>query len=193
MLATAALLAFLAGLDPAWAVLKSTSLVVTDQGRVIPGATITLSRPHPRTARAPIPQQSTQTSQSGPTYQPPPAAPQPQNWVVARSDQTGRTVLQFDDREAPPGTLVDVTLYYPNGGVRELFDVPIETILAGGQLEITATAVPLTGSNAPPPGGYGPPPEQTPPPGGILPGFLPNIGIGIGAGGHGVGDRGRNP
>jgi hypothetical protein len=147
---------------------------------VIPGATISLSRPHPRATRAPIREQPTETSQyaqlpkqATPT---PPAAlqPQDQNWVVARSDQTGRAVLQFDDREAPPGTLVDVILYYPNGALRRLADVPIETILAGGVLEITGTDIP--------PGGYNAPPPQ--PQSGILPGILPNIGIGIGVGGH---------
>jgi|SRR5271169_704474 len=198
MLAIIALLGAIAGAGPAWAVLKSTSLVVTDQGRVIPGATISLSRPHPRTARALTVQQPTQTSQYGkpPVQTTPqsPAAPQPRdrNWVVGRSDQTGRAVLQFDDREAPPGTLVDVTLYYPNGGIRQLFDVPIETILAGGVLEITGAAVPPAGYNVPPPGSYGPPPEQPPPPpGGIFPGGLPNLGIGLG--GHDGGDHGRNP
>ena len=79
-------------------------------------------------------------------------------------------MLQFDDREAPPGTLVDLILYYPNGALRRLADVPIETILAGGVLEITGTDIP--------PGGYNAPPPQ--PQSGILPGSLPNIGIGIG-------------
>ena len=111
---------------------------------------------------------------------------QDQNWVVARSDQTGRAVLQFNDREAPPGTLVDVILYYPDGALRRLADVPIETILAGGVLEITGTDIPRGGYNAPPPQ----------PQSGILPGILPNIGIGIGigVGGHrGDRDHSRDP
>jgi hypothetical protein len=70
--------------------------------------------------------------------------------------------------------------------------VPIETILAGGVLEIAGTAVPPAGSSAPPPGGYGPP-DQPSPRGGILPGMLPDIGIGFGMGAHGGGDRGRKP
>src|SRR5579872_5667458 len=189
-----ALLGIIAGMTPCWAVLKSTSLVVTDQGYAIPGATIVLSRPHPRVAHAPVHQaQPTQTAQAapppvatapppGPTAPQAPAASQPAdgNWVVVRSDASGRALFQLDDRDAPPGTLVNVTLYYPNGLVRQRYDVPIETIFAGGALEISGGETP--------PAWYSPPmqPAQpSPPQGAGIFGIVPSFSVEVGGGGHG--------
>jgi hypothetical protein len=53
-------------------------------------------------------------------------------WIGGKTDAYGRLVLQFDDREAAPGTLVDITAYYPNGEMRRLIDVPVEMVLGGG-------------------------------------------------------------
>jgi hypothetical protein len=195
-----AMLGIVAGMTPCWAVLQSTALVVTDQGHAIPGATIVLSRPHPRAAHGPVHQaQPTQTSRSAPAPAPastsagpqtPPQAPAASgpaegNWAVVRSDESGRAVFRLDDRDAPPDTLVNVTLYYPNGLVRQRYDVPIETIFAGGVLEITGGATP--------PAWYSPPlqpmplqPTQPPPPEGAgVFGIVPSFGVEIGGGGHG--------
>lgn len=174
VLAAAVLLGLLGGFDPAWAVLTSSSLVITDQGRPIPAATILLSHPHPRAARAPSQKPAAPMQQY--SQQPAPASPAPAvspqpaaKWVTAQADMNGRALLQFDNQDTPPGMVVDVTVFYPNGETRQLYDIPVETILAGGRLEMSGLA-------APPAGYAGPPPPDQPPSGG----FVPNFGISIG-------------
>lgn len=136
--------------DPASAVLSSASIVLTDHGQAIPGATLTLSRPHHRRARAvaatpspsqqptqPTPQQTT-TSALVQTAPPTVEPTVDQEWVVAKSDAAGRVLLQFDDRDAMPDTDVDLIVTYQSGATVRRFNVAIETIRNGGALEITA-------------------------------------------------------
>lgn len=175
VLVIAAVLSALTSANTAWAVLTTTSVVLTDQGRAIPGATITLSRPRSRTARPTVAtpqqalqqqtiQQPSQQAFQQPGQQPsqqlsqlPSPPPVEQNWVVAKSDQTGRVLLQFDDKEAGAGTLVDITIYFPNGEMRRRLDVPIDLIRAGGAIEIADLGLgpdsqvrPAIGSTVPP-------------------------------------------
>jgi hypothetical protein len=182
ILAVAVLFGGLGCAQPSWAVL--TSVVITDQGHAIPSATISLSHPHPAGTHAagPLPQQTAQQGYQQPAQ---PAYQQPvePNWITARNDPTGRATLQIDDRQASPGSLVDITLRYPNGDTRQRFDVPIELLMAGGSIEITDTMQPQGSfyqpASPPPAYGYG-----------AVPVPVPSIGIGIGVGGWGVGHGG---
>src|ERR1051326_5190882 len=97
LIATAVVLGLVVTAGPAAVVLQSSSLVVTDQGRAIPGATLSLSRPHPRSAHMATAavRSASYTQPASQAYQP----PRQQNWLVARGDQAGRVALRFDDRD----------------------------------------------------------------------------------------------
>lgn len=185
--------------NPAWAVLKSAILTVTDQGQAIPGATLALSRPRPRVLhrKAQRTTERTRPPSTAQPYQPAEAQAQP-NWLVARTGPGGEVHLQFDDRDAPPGSLIDIVLYYPNGEMRRRLSVPIETILAGGLLEMSGPPPVPAGYDGPPPGAYYQPgpapyygPMPPPPPVETLPGALPNVGVGFEFGGRGGNFEGR--
>jgi hypothetical protein len=123
------------------------------------------------------------------------ARPLGATWISGKTDAYGRLILQFDDRQAAAGTLVDITAYYPNGEVRRLFDVPVERAFSGGAIDFasapSATATGAPGYPPPGPAAYGyPPPQSAPEVGvGILPGIVSGFGVSIGGGGRG--DYGR--
>jgi hypothetical protein len=158
---------------PAWAVLKSTSLLVTDLGQGVPGATITLSKPRPRRVQAkPKPQlqqqqqqqqQATGIDQNGP---PPPAGEGPPSgqgqppkqagqdggsgaWIVVKTDPTSRVRLRYDDRDTPPGTVVDITITFINGETLRRKNVPIEQIIHSATLEIEPAGAATDGATSP--------------------------------------------
>jgi outer membrane immunogenic protein len=90
----------------AWAVLKESTVTVTDNGKPIPGATIKLT--------------STQT-------------PAPK--AAKKTNQNGKVTLRYDDRKINRGAVVHVTVQTQKGRVLER-DVSIDLLIAGGTIEL---------------------------------------------------------
>lgn len=110
------------------AVVKQTEVTITDGGTPVGGATVTLSVPKP----------------------PPRAAAQPKRRPTATpTDAQGKTTVTYDDEDARPGWLVDITVHR-GGRSWTLRGVQMTSLAAGRSLDISrATPQPAPAGGLP--------------------------------------------
>lgn len=127
--------------DAAWAIAQETTVTITESGKPLPGAmvSLTVKSSEPRS----VPQRAqARTAPSRVQSRPQPARAEPRTAprIVQRSrirtDERSRVTFRYDDATVPPDALVDITVSTPDGRSRTRRDVPLALLVAGGEIDI---------------------------------------------------------
>jgi hypothetical protein len=115
----------------ALAIYQETTVTVTDQGKPVPGQTVTLTETEKPPQRDP---------------QQPKPKPHIKRVVKLKTNQDGKIVVPVDLDDNRPGIYYDVTLHTSDGRSRTMRDIAIGDFILGGKLDFTN--VPLTSATA---------------------------------------------
>jgi hypothetical protein len=106
----------------ALAIYQETSVTVTDQGKPVPGQTVTLTEKEKEPRKDP---------------QRPPPKPHIKRVVKLRTNKDGKIVIPVDLDDNRPGIYYDLTLLTSDGRSRTMRDIAIGDLILGGTLDFT--------------------------------------------------------